>query len=161
MIGKAMKMRQLRWELPFHLMLIPGVIVTLIYAYGPMFGIVMAFQKFEPILSFWGSEFVGWKNFEYVFNLPDFNQVLFNTVLIAVLKIIFGLLVPLLLALLLNELTKDWLKKIIQTSIFLPFFLSWTVLGGVIMQLLLLDGPVNSLISDFGFEPMAAAGEYC
>ncbi|MCD9024943.1 ABC transporter permease [Cohnella silvisoli] len=149
----------MRWEFPFHMMLLPGVLVTLVYAYGPMFGIVMAFQKFDPVLSFWKSKFVGWKNFRYIFHLPEFNQVLWNTVLISVLKIGFGLLVPLLLALLLNELTKNGLKRIVQTSIFLPFFLSWTVLGGVLLELFMLKGPINSLLSGVGVEPIMFMGD--
>jgi len=159
MKAKAIKKRSMKWEIPFHLMLIPGVIVTLIYAYGPMFGIVMAFQKFDPVLSFWKSKFVGWKNFRYIFHLPEFNQVMWNTVIISVMKIAFGLIVPLVLALLLNELTKNWFKRLIQTSIFLPFFLSWTVLGGVILGLFMLKGPVNSLLGVFGVDPIMFMGD--
>jgi len=159
MKAKAIKKRSMKWEIPFHLMLIPGVIVTLIYAYGPMFGIVMAFQKFDPVLSFWKSKFVGWKNFRYIFHLPEFNQVMWNTVIISVMKIAFGLIVPLVLALLLNELTKNWFKRLIQTSIFLPFFLSWTVLGGVILELFMLKGPVNSLLGVFGVDPIMFMGD--
>ncbi|WP_409347077.1 ABC transporter permease [Paenibacillus sp. MBLB4367] len=144
--------------MPLHLMLLPGVLVTLIYAYGPMFGIVMAFQKFEPVLGFFRSKWVGLKNFRYVFNLPDFNQVLWNTVLIATLKVALILIVPLVLALLLNEITKNWFKRLIQTSVFFPFFLSWTVLGGVVLELFSLKGPVNGLISGFGVEPIMFMG---
>lgn len=150
--------RRLRAELPLHLMLVPGIIVTLIYAYGPMLGIVMAFQKFKPLLGFFKSEWVGFKNFEYVFNLPDFTQVLWNTFFISIMKIAFGLLIPLILALLLNEITKNWFKRLIQTSIFLPFFLSWAVLGGVLIEIFSLKGPVNGLISAVGVEPIMFMG---
>lgn len=145
-----------RWkrEFPLHLMLLPGVIVTLIYSYGPMFGIVMAFQKFRPAQGFFNSDWVGWRNFEYVFNLPDFNQILWNTIFISIMKIIFSLAVPLLLALLLNEVAKDWFKRMVQTSIFLPFFLSWAVLGGVMIELFSLNGPVNALAKVFGVDPI-------
>ncbi|MEG2018551.1 MAG: hypothetical protein RR128_08855, partial [Clostridium sp.] len=83
----------------WHLMIIPGVIFTAIFSYGPMFGIVMAFQKFNPVKGFTGSPFVGFDNFEYVFNLPGFYDALWNTLYISGLKIIFGLVVPLVLAL--------------------------------------------------------------
>ena len=139
-------------------MLVPGIIVTLIYAYGPMLGIVMAFQKFKPLLGFFKSEWVGFKNFEYVFNLPDFTQVLWNTFFISIMKIAFGLLIPLILALLLNEITKNWFKRLIQTSIFLPFFLSWAVLGGVLIEIFSLKGPVNGIISAVGIEPIMFMG---
>ncbi|CAM4137407.1 sugar ABC transporter permease [Paenibacillus alkaliterrae] len=158
MSDKLAHLRRRNSNIPLHLMLLPGVLVTLIYAYGPILGVVMAFQKYEPALGFLKSEWVGWENFEYVFNLPDFNQVLWNTVLIASLKIVFSLMVPLLLALLLNEVTKNWFKRIIQTSIFLPFFLSWAVLGGVILELFSLNGPINSLVSSLGLEPTMFMG---
>ncbi|BFT70766.1 MULTISPECIES: sugar ABC transporter permease [Paenibacillus] len=147
-------MRTLRRDFPLHLMLVPGVILTLIYAYGPMAGIIMAFQNFEPLSGFFKSKWVGFDNFTYVFHLPDFNQVLWNTLLISIFKMILFLLVPLILALLLNEITKKWFSGLIQSSIFLPFFLSWTVLGGVIIELFSLNGPVNGLISLLGLKPI-------
>ncbi|RAP76996.1 sugar ABC transporter permease [Paenibacillus montanisoli] len=147
-------MRSFRKESPLHLMLLPGVIFTIIYAYGPMAGIVMAFQQFEPLSGFWKSDWVGVDNFDYVFHMPDFKQVLWNTVIISLFKIILFLLVPLILALLVNELTKRWFVRIIQSSIFLPFFLSWTVLGGVIIELFSLHGPVNALLTQMGLEPI-------
>ncbi|BBH19023.1 sugar ABC transporter permease [Paenibacillus baekrokdamisoli] len=155
----SLKKRHMKWEMPLHMMLIPGVLVTLVYAYGPMFGIVMAFQKFEPILGFFKSKWVGLKNFQYIFHLPEFDQIIWNTVVISVMKIVFGLLVPLILALLLNELMKDWFKRFVQTSIFLPFFLSWTVLGGIILEIFSMQGPVNSILSGFGIEPIMFMGK--
>lgn len=159
MSEKLAQMRRRNATGPLHLMLLPGVLVTLVYAYGPIFGVVMAFQKYEPALGFLKSEWVGWENFEYVFHLPDFNQVLWNTVLIASLKILFSLVVPLVLALLLNEVAKNWFKRVIQTSIFMPFFLSWAVLGGVILELFSLNGPINGLISAIGMEPTMFMGD--
>ncbi|OAB38238.1 protein lplB [Paenibacillus macquariensis subsp. defensor] len=147
-------MRTLKKEYLLHLMLIPGVIVTLIYAYGPMAGLVMAFQQFEPLSGFFKSKFVGLDNFRYVFQLPDFGQVLWNTVIISVIKMVLFLIVPLVLALLLNEVTKQWFSRIIQSAVFLPFFLSWTVLGGIIIELFSLNGAVNGLLTNIGFKPI-------
>ncbi|OBZ17594.1 MULTISPECIES: sugar ABC transporter permease [Bacillales] len=147
-------MRTLKKEYLLHLMLLPGVVATLIYAYGPMAGLVMAFQQFEPLSGFFKSDFVGLDNFRYVFNLPDFNQVLWNTLLISLIKMVLFLLVPLILALLLNEVTKTWFSRFIQSAIFLPFFLSWTVLGGVIIELFSLNGPINGLLSAAGASPI-------
>ncbi|NKI24728.1 sugar ABC transporter permease [Paenibacillus dendritiformis] len=140
-------------------MLLPGVMITLIFAYGPMFGIVMAFQKYTPSKGFFGSKWVGLKNFEYIFNMPDFYQVLWNTIIIAVLKIIFSLLVPLLLALLLQEIRRSWIVRTVQTSVFLPFFLSWTILAGVIFEIFSLHGPLNSILAYFGVEPIMFMGD--
>lgn len=147
-------MRTLKKEYILHLMLLPGVIVTLIYAYGPMAGLVMAFQQFEPLSGFFHSKFVGFDNFKYVFAMPDFKQVLWNTIVIAVIKMVLFLLVPLILALLLNEVTKRWFSRFIQSAVFLPFFLSWTVLGGVIIELFSLSGPVNGLLTAMGLKPI-------
>jgi putative aldouronate transport system permease protein len=146
-------------ELPLHLMLIPGILVTLVYSYGPMFGIIMAFQKFEPAMGFFKSKWVGWRNFEYIFRLPDFQQVIWNTFFISVMKICLGLAVPLILALLLNELIRGWFARFVQTTIFMPFFLSWAVLGGIMIELFSIKGPINSVVSAFGFEPIMFMAE--
>ncbi|MGL6174692.1 MAG: ABC transporter permease [Cellulosilyticaceae bacterium] len=136
----------------WHLMMIPGVLFTAIFAYLPMFGIVMAFQKFNPMKGFIKSPFVGFANFEYVFNLPGFYDALWNTLYISSLKIVFGLVVPLVLALLLNEITRNKFKKHVQTAIFVPYFLSWVILGGVIQTMFALDGPINQVLNLFGVE---------
>jgi len=158
MNGKKYGLGRLKVESPLHLMLIPGIAATLVYAYGPMLGLVMAFQKYRPTLGFLKSDWIGLQNFEYVFVLPDFVQVLWNTVAIALLKIAFGLLVPLALALLLNEVRRSIYRRIVQTTVFLPFFLSWTVLGGVIFEIFSLRGPLNGLIVSAGFEPVLFMG---
>lgn len=134
------------------LMLLPAVILALLFRYAPMFGIVMAFQDFNPVKGFFGSKWVGLANFEYIFTLPTIWNVVWNTVSIAFAKIIFSVLVPLILALLLNELISKKLVKFIQTSVFMPFFLSWIILGGVMLQIFSGDGVINSLITSMGGE---------
>lgn len=153
------KSKRLSYELPLHIMLIPGIIITIIYSYGPMFGIVMAFQKFNAALGFTGSKWIGLKNFKYVFNLPDFYQVIWNSFSISVFKIIFGISVPLLIALLVNEVRRKGFKKFVQTSIFLPYFLSWAVLGGIIFEIFSLKGPINSILSSIGIESIFFLGD--
>lgn len=146
----TVRLSTFKLELPLHVMLIPGILVILIYHYLPMFGIVMAFQKFNPITSFWKSPFIGLKNFTDVFKMKNFWRAFRNSFTIAFLKIIFGLSVPLLLSLLVNEVSVSWFKRVVQTSLFLPFFLSWTVLGGVVQQIFALDGPINGIIKATG-----------
>lgn len=138
----------------WHIMLIPGVIFTAIFAYLPMAGIVMAFQKFNPVKGFIRSEFVGMNNFEYVFNLPGFYDAVWNTLYISVLKIVFGLVVPLVLALLLNEIVLRRFQKYVQTAIFVPYFLSWVILGGIIKQIFALNGPINQILEGINIEPI-------
>ncbi|MCL2059924.1 MAG: sugar ABC transporter permease [Oscillospiraceae bacterium] len=139
-------------EIPLHIMLIPSIVIVFIYHYLPMFGIIMAFQRFNPILSFWSSPFIGLKNFVDILSMKDFWRAFNNSFIIAFLKIICGLSVPLLMALLINEIRWNKFKRTVQTSIFLPYFLSWTVLGGVVQQIFALDGPINTIIRNTGGE---------
>ena len=132
MVGK----NKLRRELPLHILIIPGVILVFIFHYIPMFGIMMAFQKFVPAKGFWNSDWVGLDNFRYIFNMPNIWNVMWNTVYIAVMKIAANLVVPIVFALLLNEVRKNSFKRTIQTIIYFPHFLSWVILGGVLIDVL-------------------------
>jgi len=140
-------------ELTFHLMLLPAVILIIIFAYIPIAGNIMAFQDFRPFLSFTDSPFVGLDNFRFIFSLPTFSRAFRNTMVIAFWRTLMGLLVPLLLALLINEVLNNKFKRLTQTAMFLPFFLSWAVLGGVVRELFSLQGPINQIISAFGADP--------
>lgn len=151
----AKKMQQI----PLHIMVIPGVICAFIFHYVPMFGIVMAFQKFVPAKGFFKSKWVGWDNFEYIFNMPNISNVIWNTVFIAVMKIIAGLVVPIFFALMLNEVRKNSYKRTIQTIIYFPHFLSWVILGGIMIDVLSpSSGILNQLLGVFGIEPIYFLG---
>lgn len=152
--GKGMQ------QLPFHLMLIPGLIIVLIYNYAPMFGLVMAFQDFRPARGFFRSEWVGLKYFEKFFQYPDIEKIVFNTVYIAVFKLILGLVVPVLFALFLNMVKNKFLSGFIQTITCLPYFLSWVILGGIFVNILSpSNGVVNQIIQMFGGEPLYFLGD--
>ena len=158
-----MKMQtRLKRELPLHLMMLPAVIVLLVFAYFPMVGIVIAFQDFIPsggIGQFFRSEWVGLDNFRYVFDMSDTKRVLVNTIIIAIMKIIAGITVPLTLALLLNEVKNMLFKKATQTIVYIPFFLSWVILGGILIDLLSpSDGFVNKIIMALGHDPIYFLG---
>ena len=149
-----------RRNLPLHIMILPGIVFVFIFSYLPMFGLVMAFQNFSPRRSFTGSEFVGLKNFTYAFNLPGFWQVTYNTLLISVLKIIFSIIVPVLVALLLNALISKWFKRTVQTIIYFPYFLSWIILAGLFIDILSpSEGAVNEIIKFFGMNPIYFLGD--
>lgn len=141
-----MLLKSLKKQLPLHLMLLPGILIVFIYSYIPMVGVIMSFEKYIPSKGLFGSKWIGWDNFRYLLELPDFYQVLWNTVFIAVLKIIFNLLVPITIAILLNEVGKVFIKKWVQTLIYLPHFLSWVILGGVMIDIL---SPSNGLVAQF------------
>lgn len=146
-------------EVPLHLMILPGVLLTFIFSYVPMFGIIMAFQKFVPAKGIFGSKWIGLENFRYFFMMPNFSSVLFNTVFIAVMKIIANLIVPIIFALLLNEVGKELFKRTVQTIIYFPHFLSWVLLGGIFIDILSPStGIVNNLLGMFGIEPVYFLG---
>ncbi len=115
-----------------------------------MGGLVMAFQEFKPFLGFGGSEWVGFEQFKYVFSLPSFGIAFRNTFIIAFFKIILNILVPLSLSLLLNEVTSNGLKRTVQTTIFIPFFFSWAILGGIVIEIFSYDGVINNAIMALG-----------
>jgi len=147
-------------SLPLHLMLLPAVVVVIIYEYGPMVGIVMAFQDYVPAFGFFGSDWVGFDNFEFVLSLPDTRQVVWNTIFIASMKIVAGLIAPLVTALLLNEVGKAAFRRSVQTVIYLPHFMSWVILGGILIDVLSpSDGIVNQILGVFGVDPIYFLGD--
>ncbi|WP_256756891.1 sugar ABC transporter permease [Cohnella sp. WQ 127256] len=141
--------RELKRNYALYLMLLPAIILVLVYSYGPMAGLAIAFEKFTPSKGIFGSEWVGWKNFEYVIGLPETIHILWNTVYIALMKIVAGLIFPILIAILLNELKIKWFKRSIQTVIYMPYFLSWIIVGGILYDMLGREGIVNTFLSYF------------
>lgn len=144
-------------QMMFHLMLFIPVLILLIYNVLPIpAGILMAFQNFYPGKGFLKSEFVGWENFKKLFLLPDTIPAFRNTVIIAVGKIVGNLVIPVGFALLLNEIRLKWFKKIVQTITYLPYFLSWIVLGGILITFLspgssaTAPGFLNSILMSLG-----------
>ncbi len=124
-----------------------------------MFGIVMAFQDYKPWLGFFNSAWVGLEHFRTMFEYDYARQVIWNTLVISILKMIFGLFVPITFALLLNEVYHMTVKRTIQTVIYLPYFLSWVILGGILLDLLSPDGGlVNQVIGLVGIDPIFFLG---
>ena len=134
----------------YYIMLIPAIIWLVLFNIVPMFGIVMAFEDFNPGLGMWKSPFIGLKNFEYMFQMSDIKQVMTNTIIIALGKIVANLIVPLIFAILLNELCIKKLYRPIQTIVYLPYFLSWVILAKIVLNIFGYTGPVNQLIEIFG-----------
>jgi putative aldouronate transport system permease protein len=149
-----------RKELPFHLMLLPGVIIVFIYMYIPLSGLIIAFQKFIPAKGLFGNQkWVGWDNFIYLYNLPGAISALRNTVIIALFKIVLHLVIPITVSILLNEITHTGFRRTAQTLIYLPHFLSWIILGGILIDILSpSDGIFNRFLGLFGVEPIFFLG---
>ena len=137
----------------YRLMLAPGMLLLLIFNIIPMFGVVIAFQNFKPAKGIFGSSFVGLKNFQLLFMYPDVRQVIANTLIIATSKIILGIVVPVTFALLLSELRSLRYKRMVQTVVYMPNFLSWVILAIMFNNIFSYTGMVNKLLSLFGREP--------
>lgn len=152
---------RLKREVPLHLMILPSLVLLALFNYLPMAGIVIAFQKFVPARGLFGAQqWVGLDNFIYVMNTPGFTNILRNTVVIAFMKIIFNLAVPVVFAILINEVSGGAMKRSIQTAIYLPHFLSWVVLGGIFVDILSPSGGlVNRILNLFGAEPVFFLGD--
>lgn len=145
---------------PLYILILPSFILALIFCYAPMFGLVMAFQNYKPWLGIFKSEFVGLENFRQIFAFKASYQAIINTFIIAVSKIVLGLIVPIVVALLLNEVHNVGLKKGIQTLVYLPHFLSWVTVAGMLRDILGLDGIVNGFLSGvFGIKPIYFLGD--
>ncbi|AOL34687.1 MULTISPECIES: ABC transporter permease [Geobacillus] len=156
--AKRVQKRRGTWQL--HVMLLPALIIVLIFQYVPMLGLVMAFQDYEPWLGFLRSPWVGLEHFKTMFEYEDARQVIWNTLVISTLKIIFNLGVPLAFALLLNEVYVMKFKRTVQTIVYLPHFLSWVILGGILIDMLSPEGGiVNRFLSIFGVKPIFFLGD--
>ena len=154
-----------RWKKSFikyrylHLMIIPGLLFFIVFKYTPMYGLIIAFKHyvgaaggFQAILD---ARWVGFKNFEMFFNSMYFTRLLGNTLIISLYRILFFFPMPILLALLMNEIQHTLFKRVVQTVTYMPYFLSWVVVAGLMSILLSPDnGPVNALRQLMGLEPV-------
>ncbi|GHT59843.1 sugar ABC transporter permease [Spirochaetia bacterium] len=139
-------------------MILPSVILVLIFNYYPMYGLIISFQNYQPSKGFLGSKFVGMFWFKYLFNMPDFWQVVGNTFSIAIQKIIWGQLIPITFAVMLNEVRAHFFKRTVQTIVYLPYFLSWVVVGSMFVDFLSTTGIVNQFLGVFGITPIFFLG---
>lgn len=153
--------RSSRWkrEISLHFMLVPAVLILILFSYVPMIGVVIGFQKFIPAKGIFNSKWIGLENFQYLLNLPNTTQILWNTIFIASMKIVASLIVPILIALLLNEIRKQFFKRSVQTLIYLPHFLSWIILGGILIDILSMKGIANQFLGWFGISPIYFLGD--
>jgi ABC-type polysaccharide transport system, permease component len=147
---KTNKKVSFKYTLPFHLMLLPGVVILFVYTILPLIGNVMAFQNFQPILGFYKSKFVGLDNFKYMFMLPDTFKIFRNTLIIAVGKIVFNLVMSVFFSILLYEMSGTKFKKAVQTICFLPHFLSWVILAVIFRDILDGSGLLNTILKNLG-----------
>ncbi|WP_375377926.1 ABC transporter permease [Paenibacillus sp. MZ04-78.2] len=139
-----------------YLLLFPGLVYFIVYKYLPMAGNMMAFQDYSAFQGFWDSEWVGLKHFERIFEDKEVLRVLWNTLYLSLLQIAFAFPVPIVLAVMLNEVRREWFKRLIQSIVYLPHFISWVVVIGMVTVFLQSEGLVNKLLHVlFGIEPVA------
>jgi len=142
------------WDL--YLMLIPGILFLLLFKYTPMYGIVIAFKDFNIYDGLAASPWVGMEHFERLFLSEDFARVFRNTLIISIYKIFFLFPLPIILAVLMNEIKNMVFKRGIQTIVYLPHFLSWVIVSGLFLQLLSTNGGlINKMIVGLGGESIA------
>jgi putative aldouronate transport system permease protein len=144
-----------KWWVLF-LMMLPGIVYYIIFRYGPMYGVIIAFKDYRILDGMAASPWVGFKHFNALFKSPMFGRIIRNTLVISFLKLCIGFPPPIILALLLNELRIPRLKKIIQTVTYLPHFLSWVIISGILIALFSPgDGLVNNWLKLAGQTPIS------
>lgn len=151
-LRKGKNIINIKRDLWLYILLIPGVLHFLVFKYAPMWGILISFQDYNPYLGFLNSPWVGFKNFRDFFMNPDFARLFVNTLVLSFYSIIFSFPAPVVLAVLLNEIRKQWYKRTIQTMVYVPHFLSWVIVASLTFTLFNSEGVVNRVIEAMGGE---------
>lgn len=139
----------------YWIMVMPALVWLVLVNIVPMGGVVMAFQDFNPGKGIFGSPWVGLENFQYMLQLKDVRTILFNTFTIALFKIVGNLVVPVVFALLLNEISHAMFKRVSQTLVYIPHFLSWVALSGMLIEIFGHSGPINAILTGLGFDRLS------
>ena len=146
----AERLKKDRW---LYVMALPGLLYFLIFHYGPMYGVVIAFKDYNLYKGIFASEWIGFDNFATLFGMSGFQRALRNTVIIATYQLLFVFPAPIILALMINEVVHVRYKKFVQTSVYLPHFVSWVVIGGILYAILSpTSGVVREAASWFGYD---------
>jgi putative aldouronate transport system permease protein len=151
---KASTIKRIKQNIPLMLMFLPGLMFYMIFKYAPMGGVIIAFKDFNLREGVFGSPWVGMDNFVQLFNQVQSLQIIRNTLLISIVGIVVGFPVPIILAIMLNEVRKMWFKRVVQTLVYLPHFLSWVIVGGIVLSLFALEsGTINRWLESILGEP--------
>lgn len=147
----------------FYAMLIPGVALTFIFSYLPMYGVVLAFKEYSIRAGILGSKWVGLANFKTLFDIPQFWVAFKNTLVINLLKLVFAFPVPIVLAVMINSVETSYIKRPLQTILYLPHFVSWVIVAGIVFSLLDENGFLYQMLEKFGvkdFDILADKGGF-
>lgn len=132
------------------LMALPGILYFVIYKYLPMLGIVIAFKDYNLMLGIWDSKWAGLKHFYRIFENPDIWRIFINTLIISSYQIVFAFTIPIVLAIMIYEVSRNTYRRILQTVFYMPHFLSWVVVAGIFYLIFRSDGAMNSMLADLG-----------
>ena len=132
---KSLWRKRLRQYWPLYILALPAIVLMIVYRYMPMGGLYLAFTDFSAGMKMENADMVGFYQFQKIFSNPEFFQVLWNTIYLSLLKLIFGFPAPIILALLLNEMSSTKVRRVVQTVLYLPHFLSWAILAGILFTL--------------------------
>ncbi|WP_240941305.1 ABC transporter permease subunit [Paenibacillus sp. HB172176] len=127
--------RRLKHNVPLFIMFIPIIVYFAIFKYAPMAGLIIAFKNYNFTDGIWGSAWVGLDNFKLLFTNPNMVNILRNTLVLSILQLVIGFPFPIIVALMINEVRSNWFKKSVQTAVFLPHFLNWVIVGGIIITI--------------------------
>lgn len=137
-----------------YLFLVPGILITIIFNYIPMYGVLIAFKDFSPMNGVWGSEWVGFDHFTRFLSSPNFSTLFLNTIKLSIFGLIAGFPIPIILALMLNQVKRKAIKKRLQLILYAPNFISVVVVVGMLFIFLSPTGPINSVVEMFTGEPV-------
>ncbi len=152
--------RKLKQDIPLWIFVLPGVILTFIFRYIPIYGVQIAFRNFNPRLGFMGSEWVGLRHFTRFFNSPYFTTVIKNTLVLSAYSLVAGFFIPIILALMLNAFRHRRYRRVIQTVTYAPNFISTVVMCGMLLLFLSPSiGVVNKVLQTFGYDSINFMGE--
>jgi putative aldouronate transport system permease protein len=149
------KLEYIKKNYILYLLLAPAVILTIIFKYIPIYGATIAFKDFSPIRGIMGSEWVGFKHFTSFLTSPNFMEILMNTIKLSSFELLIGFPIPIILALMLNQLRRSNVKKNIQLVLYAPHFISVVVISGMVFLFLSPVGPVNALLATFMDKPIS------
>jgi putative aldouronate transport system permease protein len=138
-----------------YVLLLPGILYYVIFAYVPMAGLQLAFKQFNARLGIWGSHWIGLRNYSFVVRDPAFWRAMTNTVIISIQRLIFQFPVPIILALLINELSARRYKRVLQTIYTFPHFLSWVIIAGIMFNMLEANGLINNILQATGHQSIS------
>lgn len=152
--------RRIKRNRQIYLLLLPVLVFLIVYSYVPMYGITLAWKDYYRSKGILGSPWVGWENFELMFSMPQFARAVKNTLIISVVKLLVTFPLPIILALLINEVRSKSYRRVVQTFTYLPHFISWVIIGGLVKNFLSYEnGAVNNLLASMGVDRVAFLNE--